>query len=308
MELAVAGKLVKIVEYLAQLRTKLHMKQAISLDSALYNIISYDTCIGEIRKRELHQEVYQIVDILLAQGANPDAFEHMGSARDLASTHPDPRVKNRFLHAARPKQHSKELSSQVGRSWVTPSQALPTRTPKRAKRLRQAPRVNLWDYVKSHNGQEQSGNQESDVAAVLESNDNGTGGGQVTSVSTSASTNAVDASGDHAGLQPDLPSPLASSSPHDGSKVPEVLPPKRVWGEVRSATTPATAQAKTSQDDEFPVLLWKYQTDTADMNSSSKASTSLKGKADAEASDTKQTQKSGKSLKGKKKWEKLVLS
>ena len=176
------------------------MEQTGYLDSALYNIISYDTCRGEIRKRELHQEVYQIVETLLAQGANPDASGQGESARDMASTHPDPRVRNRLLQAAQ-KQPPKDLASQVGRSWVDPSQASPPHVPRRSKRSRLPPPVNLWEFVKPHNWQGQSDDQESDVSAVSKSNEDDTSGGQVTSVSTSISISAVNASGDHTKLQ-----------------------------------------------------------------------------------------------------------
>ncbi|KAF7681454.1 hypothetical protein GT037_000430 [Alternaria burnsii] len=152
MELAVAAKFVKVVEYLAPLKTRLRTEQTSYLDSALYNIISCDTCRGKVRKRELHQEVYQIVETLLAQGANPDVSGQGESARDIASTHPDPRVRNRLLQAAR-KQPPKDLSSRVGRSWVNPSQASPPHVPRRSKRSRLPPPVNLWDFVKPHNSQ-----------------------------------------------------------------------------------------------------------------------------------------------------------
>lgn len=314
MELAVAAKLVKVVDYLAQLKTQLQMEQTGYLDSALYNIISYDTCRGEIRKRELHQEVYQIVETLLAQGANPDASGQGESARDMASTHPDPRVRNRLLQAAQ-KQPPKDLASQVGRSWVDPSQASPPHVPRRSKRSRLPPPVNLWDFVKPHNWQGQSDDQESDVSAVSKSNEDDTSGGQVTSVSTSISISAVNASGDHTKLQ----------SPPTSFNMPSILPPKSVWAEIRSTTTPASAQARASQDHAFPALSRPHKTSMANIKSSSMATAAFRGKTEAsktevKASDTKQTyatgvgktpstqQKSGKSLKGKKKWEKLVLS
>jgi ankyrin repeat protein len=314
MELAVAAKLVKVVDYLAQLETQLQMEETGYLDSALYKIISYDTCRGEIRKRELHQEVYQIVETLLAQGANPDASGQGESARDMASTHPDPRVRNRLLQAAQ-KQPPKDLASQVGRSWVDPSQASPPHVPRRSKRSRLPPPVNLWDFVKPHNRQGQSEDQESDVSAVSKSNEDDTSGGQVTSALTSISTSAVNASGDHTKLQ----------SPPTSSNMPSILPPKSVWAEIRSTTTPASAQARASQDHAFPALSRPHKTSMANIKSSSMATAAFRGKTEAsktevKASDTKQTyatgvgktpstqQKSGKSLKGKKKWEKLVLS
>jgi ankyrin repeat protein len=314
MESAVAAKLVKVVEYLAQLKTQLQTEQTSYLDSALYNIISYDTCRGEICKRELHQEVYQIVDTLLAQGADPDTSGQGESARDMASTHPDPRVKDRLLQAAQ-KQLPKDLSSRVGRSWVNPSQAPPPHALRRPKRSRLPPPVNLWDFVKPRNRQEQSGDQENDMPAVPNSNENGTSDGQMTSVSTSTSTSAINASGDHTKLQ----------SPPTSSNMPSILPPKSVWAEIRSTTTPASAQARASQDHAFPALSRPHKTSMTNIKSSSMATAAFRGKTEAsktevKASDTKQTyatgvgktpstqQKSGKSLKGKKKWEKLVLS
>ncbi|RYN68589.1 hypothetical protein AA0118_g1078 [Alternaria tenuissima] len=292
MELAVAAKLVKVVDYLAQLKTQLQMEQTGYLDSALYNIISYDTCRGEIRKRELHQEVYQIVETLLAQGANPDASGQGESARDMASTHPDPRVKNRLLQAAQ-KQPPKDLASQVGRSWVDPSQASPPHVPRRSKRSRLPPPVNLWEFVKPHNWQGQSDDQESDVSAVSKSNEDDTSGGQVTSVSTSISISAVNASGDHTKLQ----------SPPTSFNMPSILPPKSVWAEIRSTTTPASAQARASQDHAFPALSRPHKTSMANIKSSSMATAAFRGKTEAsktevKASDTKHSAEKRKVIEG----------
>lgn len=153
------------------------------------------------------------------------------------------------------------------------------------------------------------------MSAVSKSNEDDTSGGQVMSVSTSVSTSVANASGDHTKLQSLLTS----------FNMPSILPPKSVWAEIRSTTTPASAQAKVSQDHAFPALSRPHKTSMANIESSSIATAAFKGKTEAsktgaKESDTKQTyasgvgktpstqQRSRKSVKGKKKWEKLVLS
>lgn len=70
---------------------------------ALYRVLKKDVKKwGDLIKRELHQDVYQIVLMLLKHGANPDEpikfrSAHHNTASFIAARHPDPRLRNLLL-------------------------------------------------------------------------------------------------------------------------------------------------------------------------------------------------------------------
>jgi hypothetical protein len=140
---AAVGKLTSTVRHLLQIKEQLQIKQTRCLDTTLYSVISTDTCKETVLRRELHQEVYQIVDMLLAQGVDPDAIVLDESARNIASSHPDPRVRNRLMRGVRPNRPTKESSLRIGHSCITSSQV----SSRRSSRKPDLPSASLWDYV-----------------------------------------------------------------------------------------------------------------------------------------------------------------
>lgn len=86
----------------------MHVSRTDYLDAALSAVLRVSACEGDIRQRKLLEADYKIVEMLMSNGADPDAFQdsHRGgqstTARDLVSRHPDPRVRNLIFKAPRP--------------------------------------------------------------------------------------------------------------------------------------------------------------------------------------------------------------
>jgi hypothetical protein len=203
IELASNEKLVTVVQHLVQRRPQQPLKHRRYLDSALSRVISVDISTGEFRKRKLIHAAYQIVDLLLQHGADPDApitpfhgptfnpkcpckrplprlglassynacctdysryqaltqalgasstskqfSVHTLTARHIALRHPNPRVRNRLLNAIRSDGPLKELPSQIGRTWIVPSQD--STAANTAAQEDETCMASLWDFVDPH--------------------------------------------------------------------------------------------------------------------------------------------------------------
>lgn len=123
LQMACAAKMVTLVSCLLERRSELHSRE---VDTALYHVLLGDISKEDIIKRAFHHEVFQIVLMLLRNGASPDVrpsgkvVPKLLTARLLSSRHPDPRVRALLLDTVdvlSPKRFNK-LDSQVGRSWV----------------------------------------------------------------------------------------------------------------------------------------------------------------------------------------------
>lgn len=69
LQMASAAKMVTLVSHLLARRSELHTRE---VDTALCHVILGDTSKENILKRAFHHEVYQIVLMLLQNGASPD--------------------------------------------------------------------------------------------------------------------------------------------------------------------------------------------------------------------------------------------
>jgi hypothetical protein len=125
---ASAAKLVKLVRYLLERRVYLNIESEGEIDIALYHVLQVDVCQEKLLKRALHEDVYQIVLMLLQHGACPHVqprgkiLPSYATARTLSSRHPDPRVRALLLEPMREEEH-KETRLQVGRPWLSSQEA-----------------------------------------------------------------------------------------------------------------------------------------------------------------------------------------
>jgi hypothetical protein len=127
LQIASAAKMVTLVSHLLERRSELHTRD---VDTALYHVLLGDTSKENILKRAFHHEVYQIVLMLLQNGASPDVrprgkvMPKLTTARLLSSRHPDPRVRALLLDTVNPSRPGefRKSDSRVGRSWVVPSE------------------------------------------------------------------------------------------------------------------------------------------------------------------------------------------
>jgi hypothetical protein len=127
LQFACEAKLVNLVRYYLNRgsrrggRVNLHSLHDRS--AALYQILRKDVSKDEFLKRELHEDVYQIVLMLLQHGADPDIrikipFSPPVTARAIASAHPDPRLRNLLLKAT-PATESNGPRLLIGRPWMS---------------------------------------------------------------------------------------------------------------------------------------------------------------------------------------------
>jgi hypothetical protein len=229
---AAVGKLTSTVRHLLQIKEQLQIKQTRCLDTALYSVISVDACKENVLRRELHQDVYQIVDILLAHGANPDAIVLNESARNIAPSHPDPRVRNRLMRRVRPDRPTKESSLRIGHECITPSQV----SSRRSWRVPDLPSASLWDYV-GPCGRENSGEDHgSDEGSVPKDNVVAT---RVTTLS--APTKTATKLKEPAKPRSNAPLPSNAFPPLATPKLGSLPPTPSVWAKasskIRSAPT-----------------------------------------------------------------------
>jgi hypothetical protein len=97
------------------------------MSHTLYYVLQRDFRHTPFIRRELHQDVYEIVLMLLHCGADPDAQLHntgtwsRNTARAISSRHLDPRIRALLMNVTQP-EDSKKHELQVGRSWSRSSQ------------------------------------------------------------------------------------------------------------------------------------------------------------------------------------------
>ena len=234
---AATGKLAMVVSHLLQIRGRLQLQKTSYLDAALQSVISLDARKESVLKRELHQDVFQIVQALLAHGADPDSVAQGKSARDMATAHPDPRVRNRLVRIVHPSQPTKELPSLIRRSLTTPSKA--SSTDRRPQHDR--PSASLWDFVGSRNQQGPRRGHGSDEISALESKDVVTSGGQTQGTAMSAPTTRAIISEEQTKLQTNAASPPHLDPQNASSELDSAVPTKSVWAsassKIRSAPT-----------------------------------------------------------------------
>jgi ankyrin repeat protein len=125
LQAACVAKLVNLVRH--YLQQGAHGKQRATAhvlhdrNIALYRIIQQDASTGEFVKKHIHEDVYQIVLMLLKHGANPDEqitsrHSYSATARTIAPRHPDPRVRVLFPRTS-PSPSPRQLSALIGRPW-----------------------------------------------------------------------------------------------------------------------------------------------------------------------------------------------
>jgi hypothetical protein len=108
LEMAASLKLVKVVQYVLEQTSR--PERTNDLDASLYSVLAADACKWDIYKRELHQDAYQIVELLLQHGADADVpsgtSKRPQTSREISARHPDPRVRallSKAVRASRPK-------------------------------------------------------------------------------------------------------------------------------------------------------------------------------------------------------------
>jgi hypothetical protein len=121
LQIASAAKMVTLMSHLLKRRSELHTRD---VDTALYHVLLGDTSKENILKRAFHHKVYQIVLMLLQNGASPNVrprgkvMPKLTTARLLSSRHPDPRVRALLLDTVNPSRPGefRKSDSQVSRS------------------------------------------------------------------------------------------------------------------------------------------------------------------------------------------------
>lgn len=130
LQIASEAKLPRLVKHYlndrdAQLQRKLDGKRVHNLSNALVRVLLVDVSDEDLLKRKLDDDAYQIVFMLLHQGASPDIRIQTQSspvitARIIASRHPDPRIRN-LLSAKTPATALVNIRPVVGRLWMASS-------------------------------------------------------------------------------------------------------------------------------------------------------------------------------------------
>jgi ankyrin repeat protein len=129
LQIACKVKFVNLVRYYLERGSKrgeIVNFQSNDCSTALCIVLQEDASSDDIVRRELHEDVYQIVSMLLQHGANPDIYikiglSHPGTARAIASRHPDPRVR---ILVAKPTSATELRGSNllIGRPWIVSSE------------------------------------------------------------------------------------------------------------------------------------------------------------------------------------------
>jgi hypothetical protein len=136
LQMASEAKLPRLVKHYlnkrdAQLQRQLDDKHVHNLSNALVRILLVDFSDEYLLKRKLDEDAYQIVFMLLQQGASPDIRIQTQSspfitARVIASRHPDPRIRN-LLSTKMPATKWVNIRPVVGRLWMaSPGAETPT--------------------------------------------------------------------------------------------------------------------------------------------------------------------------------------
>lgn len=120
-------KLVNLVryflEYEARSERRADSPSVCTLSHTLCHVLETKVSDNDFIKRELHSRTYEMMWMLLTHGADPDrivrtTFSNAVTARDMASRHPDPRIRN-FLSKPISATHTNKLPSQIGRTWLS---------------------------------------------------------------------------------------------------------------------------------------------------------------------------------------------
>ncbi|KAF1993968.1 hypothetical protein P154DRAFT_527387 [Amniculicola lignicola CBS 123094] len=128
LQLACREKLVNLVQYYLNRGSKRgRLSKTLIRDRsiALRMILLRDASRESFVKREIHEDVYKIVLLLLQSGADPDyrvvtARFVASTARVISSRHPDPRVRVLFAKSASA-IGPEESSLLIGRRWLSES-------------------------------------------------------------------------------------------------------------------------------------------------------------------------------------------
>jgi ankyrin repeat protein len=127
LQMACKKKMVQLVKQLLKYKMPSKSERVQNLNHASYCVVVRERNSDVFLRRELHQDDYEIVLMLLERGANPDAQLHGIGARDrntariVSSRHPDPRVRALLMNPALLEDRTKS-GMQVGRLWTQPLQ------------------------------------------------------------------------------------------------------------------------------------------------------------------------------------------
>ncbi|KAF2653001.1 hypothetical protein K491DRAFT_695151 [Lophiostoma macrostomum CBS 122681] len=182
LQMACVAKLVNLVRFHLEKESRrggrIDVQSLRNRSSALYQILKKDASIDDIIKRQLHEDTYQIVFMLLEHGADPDVqfgtkSSHPVTARSVASRHPDPRVRNKLLKAS-PVTESKECASHIGRPWIASQNETlkPCQARSEALRSEVSRHTTLWDFL-SKSGAEMRTFKNEELSGVRETDDEG---------------------------------------------------------------------------------------------------------------------------------------
>jgi ankyrin repeat protein len=123
LQMACKKKMVRLVKQLLKYKTPSKADRVQNLNHALYHVVVRERNSDMFLRRELHQDDYEMVLMLLERGANPDAQLQGVGARDrdtariVSSRHPDPRARAFLMKPALPEEHAK-YRLQIGRLWT----------------------------------------------------------------------------------------------------------------------------------------------------------------------------------------------
>jgi ankyrin repeat protein len=154
LQYACEAKFASLVRFLLPRNSSCTDEQSVRNRSiALYSLLDKTACKGEFVKRELLEDVYQIVLMLLRHNADPDLCvkqtrRNSETARHIAPRHPDPRVRNLLSIArATPLKKPEEHRLQIGPSLMDPLAASAFEEPDLSLGLSQL--ATLWDFLQT---------------------------------------------------------------------------------------------------------------------------------------------------------------
>ena len=157
LRMASVAKMVTLVSYLLVRRSELHTRDA---DTDLYHALLGDISKEYIIKQALHHDAFQIILMLLQNGASPDVqpggkiVPTLSTARLLSQRHPDPRVRALLLDigGVSLQRTINNSDSRVGRSWVVSSDVAAERAELPDPYACQALFARLGDFLKEPKG------------------------------------------------------------------------------------------------------------------------------------------------------------
>jgi hypothetical protein len=162
LQIACEAKLVKLVRYYLERGSRCegpeNTRSSPNYSIALYRVLNKDASKDSFLKRELYEDAYQIVLMLLQHGANPDLHMRVSpsspaTARGIASRHPDPRIRYWLSNKMMPAIESKESPLLIGRPWIstkddalTPDASQADTLPSEIRRF-----ASLWNFFERPN-------------------------------------------------------------------------------------------------------------------------------------------------------------